>query len=146
MKGLLLLFVEPYTAGTRDSEKFIFPDIKKISVTINGSPNMLDNNGIESRDIWREVSRYFMKEKHKPQYMNMQKFYTDNKFGLLIDLRYMGSQEIHGSGTRLVNTTEGIQLEIERKASGSGDVNCHVFIISDSQFNLMNKHLQSVQY
>ena len=26
MKGLLLLFVEPYTAGTRDSEKYIFPD------------------------------------------------------------------------------------------------------------------------
>ena len=50
-KGLLLLFVEPYTAGTRDSEKYIFPDIKKISVTINGSPNMLYNNGIESRDI-----------------------------------------------------------------------------------------------
>ena len=29
IKGLLLLFVEPYTAGARDSEKFIFPDIKK---------------------------------------------------------------------------------------------------------------------
>ena len=56
MKGLLLLFVEPYTAGTRDSEKYIFPDIKKISVTINGSPNMLYNNGIEARDIWSEVN------------------------------------------------------------------------------------------
>ena len=41
MKGILLLFVEPYTAGTRDWEKYIFPDLKKISVTINGSPNML---------------------------------------------------------------------------------------------------------
>ena len=29
MKGILLLFVEPYTAGTRDSEKYIFPDLKK---------------------------------------------------------------------------------------------------------------------
>ena len=146
MKGLLLLFVEPYTAGTRDSEKYIFPDIKKISVTINGSPNMLYNNGIESRDIWSEVSRFFMKEKHKPQNMNMQKFYTENKFGLLIDLRSMASQEMHGSGTRLVNTTDGIQLEIEQNATGSGDVNCHVFIISDSHFNIMNKQLDSVQY
>ena len=146
MKGLLLLFVEKYTAGARDSEKYIFPDIKKISVTINGSPNMLYNNGIEARDIWSEVSRFFMKEKHKPQHMNMQKFYTDNKFGLLIDLRSMASQEIHGSGTRLVNTTDGVQLEIERKNNGSGDVNCHVFIISDSQFNVMDKQLQSVQY
>ena len=29
LKGILLLFVEPYTAGTRDLEKYIFPDIKK---------------------------------------------------------------------------------------------------------------------
>ena len=146
MKGLLLLFVEPYTAGARDSEKYIFPDIKKISVTIKGLPNMLYNNGIESQDIWTEVSRFFMKEKHKPQHMNMQKFYTDDKFGLLIDLRSMASQEMHGSSTRLANTTDGIQLEIERSATGSGDVNCHIFIISDSQFNVMNKQLESVQY
>ena len=49
MKGILLLFVEPYTEGTRDSEKYIFPDLKKVRVTINGSPNMLYNEGIESQ-------------------------------------------------------------------------------------------------
>ena len=48
---------------------------------------MLNNNGIESRDIWSEVSRFFMKEKYKPQHMTLEKFYTKNKFGLLIDLR-----------------------------------------------------------
>ena len=68
MKGIPLLFVEPYTAGARDSEKYIFPELKKISVAINGSPNMLYNNVIESRDIWSEVSRFFMKEKYKPQH------------------------------------------------------------------------------
>ena len=116
MKGILLLFVEPYVAGTRDLEKFIFPDLKKISVTINGSPNMLCNNGIESRDIWSEVSRFFMKEKYKPQHMNLQKFYTGDKFGLIIDLRSMESQKLHGSGTRIVNSTDGVQLEIERES------------------------------
>ena len=146
MKGILLLFVEPYTAGTRDSEKYIFPALKKISVTVNGSPNMLYNNGIESQDIWSEVSRFFMKEKSKPQHMTLEKFYTGNKFGLLIDLRSMASQEMHGSGTRLVNTTDGVQLEIERDAKGTGTVNCHVFVISDSQFNIMDKQLESVQY
>ena len=93
MKSILLLFVEPYVAGTRDSEKYIFPDLKKISVTINGSPNMLYNNGIESRDIWSEVSRFFMKEKHKPQHMTLQKFYAKNKFGLLIDLRFFKAKK-----------------------------------------------------
>ena len=146
MKGILLLFVEPYTAGTRDSEKYIFPDLKKISVTVNGSPNMLYNNGIESQDIWSEVSRFFMKEKYKPQHMTLEKFYTKNKFGLLINLRSMASQEMHGRGTRLVNTTDGVQLEIERDAKGTGTVNCHVFVISDSQFNIVGSQLQSVQY
>ena len=145
MKGVLLLFVEPYTAGTRDSEKYIFPDLKKISVTVNGSPNMLYNTGIESQDIWLEVSRFFMKEKSKPQHMTLEKFYTGNKFGLLIDLRSMASQEMHGSGTRLVNSTDGVQLEIER-GKGTGTVNCHVFVISDSQFNIVGSQLQSVTY
>ena len=148
MKGILLLFVEPYTAGTRDSEKYIFPDLKKISVTINGSPNMLYNNGIESRDIWSEVNRFFMKEKYKPQHMTLEKFYTGNKFGLLIDLRSMESQEMHGSGIRLVNSTDGVHLEIERYAKGTGPVNCYVFIISDTQFNIINRQLpgEGVQY
>ena len=113
MKGPLLLFVEPYAEGTRDSEKYIFPDLKKVRVTINDSPNMLYNNGIESQDAWREASRFFMKERYKPQHMALKKFYTDNKFVLVIDLRSMASQEMHGSGTRLVNTTDGIQLEID---------------------------------
>ena len=146
LKGILLLFMESYAAGARDSEKYIFPDIKKISVTINGSPNMIYNNGIESRDIWSEVSRFFMKEKEKPQFMTLQKFYTENKFGLLIDLRSMASQEMHGSGTRLMNTTDGVQLEIERDAKGSGTVNCHVFVIADSQFNIMNRQMQPLQF
>ena len=68
------------------------------------------------------------------------------QFGLLIDLHSMTSQEMHGSGTRLVNTTDGAQLEIERDAKGSGTVNCHVFIISDAQFNILNRQLLNVQY
>ena len=44
LKGILLLFVEPYTAGTRDSEKYFNPNLTKVAVTANGSPY---NNGIE---------------------------------------------------------------------------------------------------
>ena len=78
--------------------------------------------------------------------MALKKFCTDNTFVLLIDLRSMASQEMHGSGTRLVNTTDGIQLEIDREGKGSGNVNCHVFIISDAQFNVMNIQSESVLY
>ena len=145
MKAILLLFVKPYSAGARDSEEYVFPDLKKTSVTINGSPNMLYNNGIEGEDAWRQASRFFMKEKHKPQHMTLNKFYAKDKFGFLIDLRSMASQEMHGSGTRLVNTTDGVQLEIKR-TSGKGNFNCHVFVISDAQFNIQNRQLDSVMY
>ena len=145
MKAILLLFVKPYSAGARDSENYVFPDLKKTSVTINGSPNMLYNSGIEGEDTWRQASRFFMKEKHKPQHMTLNKFYTKDKFGFLIDLRSMASQKMHGSGTRLVNTTDGVQLEINR-ASGKGNFNCHVFVISDAQFNIQNRQLDSVMY
>ena len=78
--------------------------------------------------------------------MDMTKFYTADKFGLVIDMRSMPHQEMHGSGTRIVNSTDGVPLEIERKAEGSGDVKCHVFVISDSQFNLIDRQLESVQF
>ena len=129
--------MKPYTAGTRDSEEYIFPDLEKVLMTINGSPNMLYNNGIESRDAWRQVSRFFMKEKHKPQHMTLKKFYAEDKFGLLIDLCSMASQKMHGSGTRLVRTTDGVQLEIKR-ATGKGPFYCFAFI-SDAQFNIENR-------
>ena len=145
MKGILLLFVEPYTAGTRDSEKYGFPELDKVSVTINGSPNMLYNNGIEREDAWRQAGRFFMKEKQKPQHMTLQKYFAEDKFGLLIDLRSMASQKMHGSGTRLVNTTDGVQLEIKRK-TGKGPFNSHIFVISDAQVNIQNRQLDSVMY
>ena len=146
LKGILLLFVEPYTAGTRDAENYLNPDLTKISVTVNGSPNRLYNNGLEGIDIWEEVKRFFVKDENKTQYMNATKFYTENKFGLMIDLRSMADHSMHGSGTRLVNTKDGVQLELERNASGSGNVNCHIYVISDAQMNILGRQLESVQY
>ena len=78
--------------------------------------------------------------------MDATKFYTGDNFGLLIDMRSMEDQEMHGSGKRIVNSTDGVQLEIERKAEGSGILNCHVFVIADSHVNLMDRQLESVQF
>ena len=78
--------------------------------------------------------------------MNLKLFLAGDRFGLLVDLRSMADRSMHGSGTRLVNTTDGVQLEIERKASGSGTINCQVFVISDAQFSILGNQLESVQY
>jgi len=149
LKALLLLFVEPYTAGARDSEKFIFPDLTKVSVTVDGTPSMFYNNGIEGKDMWEEARNVFVKEKNKTEHMDITKFYTGDKFGLVIDMCTMADQNMHGSGTRIVNSMDGVQLEIERKKSeqkDAADVKCHVFIISDSQLNVMGSQLEDVQY
>ena len=64
LKGSLHYF-EPYTAGVTDSGKFVNLGLTKVSVMVNGSPNMLYNNGIEWKDMWEEASRFFVKTKTK---------------------------------------------------------------------------------
>ena len=146
LKGILLLFVEPYIAGARHSEAYLNPELTKVSVTVNGSPNRLYNNGLEGIDVWEEVKRFFLKAKNKTQHMNATKFYTEDKFGLMIDLRSMADDSMHGSGTRLVNTKDGVHLELERNASGSDNVNCHSYVIRDAQMNVIGRQLHCVQY
>ena len=146
MKGILLLFVEPYVAGARDSEKYMNPDLTKVSVTVNDSPNGVYNNGIGANDVWEEASRFFVKAKHKTQDMNLAKVYTGNRFELLIDLRSMSDHSMHGNDTRSVNTKDGVLLEIEQDGSGSENVSCHVFVISESQMNIQGQQLDFVQY
>ena len=166
LKGILMLFINPYTAGARDSENYFNPDITKVKVTVNGVPNRVYNEGISGADMWVELTRYFNQYTHTHTHtrtrvfrghtaltpalgrpnMNLTKYLTGNKFGLWIDLRSMADTTLQGNGQRLVNTQDGVQLEIERTASGSGTTNCYIFTISDSQMNIMGRQLESVQY
>ena len=146
LKGILLLFINPYTAGARDSESYFNPDITKVKVTVNGVPNRVYNEGISGSDMWQELTRQFKPNTGGRPNMTLAKYLTANKFGLWIDLRSMADTTMHGNGQRLVNTQDGVQLEIERTASGSGTTNCHIFTVSDSQMNIMGRQLESVQY
>ena len=147
LKGILLLFINPFVAGARDTEHYFNPNITKVKVTVNGVPNRVYNEGISGTDMWNELTRYFNPHTGtgRPN-MSLTKYLTGNMFGLWIDLRSMADTTLHGNGQRLVNTQDGVQLEIERTASGSGNTNCHIFTISDSQLNIMSRQLESVQY
>ena len=146
LKGILLLFINPYTAAARDTESYFNPDITKVQVTVNGVPNRVYNEGISGTDMWNELTRYFNPHTRGRPNMTLAKYLAGNKFGLWIDLRSMADTTLHGNGQRLVNTQDGVQLEIEGTASGSGNTNCHIFTISDSQMNIMKKQLHSVEY
>ena len=146
LKGILLLFINPYNPGARDSEHYFNLDITKVRVTVNGVPSRVYNDGISGKDMWNEITRHFKPHSGGWPNMTLTKYLTANKFGLWIDLRSMADTTMHGNGQRLVNTQDGVQLEIDRKASGSGTTNCHIFTISDAQMNIMEQQLKSVQF
>ena len=141
MTGLLLLFVEPYTAGARDTEKFANPDITSVSITIDGVPNKLYSQKIQGYDLWNEMTRRYGTE------IPPEDFYGDNKFALWVDLKSVNDMDIHGAGYRIVNTRDGIQLEIKRTATtAEGTMNCYVYVISDAQVSIMNQGIKAIVY
>ena len=58
----------------------------------------------------------------------------------------MVDHAMHESGTRLVNTKDGVQLELERNASGSSNVTCHIYVISNAQMNISDSQLSDVVF
>ena len=59
LKAILLICQEPYTAGTRDTEKFPFIGWKKLNITIKGSPSKIFSKGLKAKDFWEVARRYF---------------------------------------------------------------------------------------
>ena len=139
MTGILLLFEESYDTK-RDSEKFVNPDIRSVSININGMPNQLYSKGMIHSDFWEAIKRRMgrsgsVKEKD---------FYAGDKFGLWIDLRTFFDNSIHGGGLR--NTKDGVKLEIKRKTGGSGNITCHMFLVAGAMMEIMNKDFKSIVY
>lgn len=146
LKAVVLLFIEKYNTGKRDSTAYSFPDLTKVKVTVNGVPHSLYSNGIEAKYMWQEAFRFFVENKKEYNGHNMKSFYSGNRFGLVIDLRAMSDTALHGNGARLISNTNGVFLEIERTASSQSDTGttvCHVFLVSDAQFNIMNGQFDS---
>jgi hypothetical protein len=52
--------------------------------------------------------------------MIIEKYYSDNKFGLCLDLRTTEDNTLHWSGKALQNTKDGIQLAITKESGGGG--------------------------
>ncbi len=80
MRAIVMLFKH---ADMVDSEEYIYPNITKVDVTIDGRPNAVYSNSIGIDDLYREARRIFHV---KDTNMTEKKFY-DNKFALVIDLR-----------------------------------------------------------
>ena len=124
MTGILYLFTDAGAAGTRDSEKFVNPNITNVEINIDGMPNRLFSKGMVPSDIWDNVKRRFFPTVSKCE-VTQKDFFTGNRYGLWIELRTSPDNTIHGSGLHLNNTRDGVKLEIKRKTGGTGTITCH---------------------
>ena len=59
LQGLLLLFLDNRDDFANKNEEFYNPSIKKTLVTINGVPHQLFGAGLQVRDIYPELKKYF---------------------------------------------------------------------------------------
>ena len=156
LKGILVLFEEeqPYT---RDTSKFYHPKIQKVSITVEGKPNQLYAQGMRSFEQYNETHKYFAEEKQKDNNANeVQKQlqlhdlsvgeYLTDKYALWLDFRMIDENILHGMGRRIENASEGITLQIEKKAQSAGNLNAYIYLIMDAQLNIQNCAFISALY
>ena len=141
MTGILCLFTETFTAGTRDSENFVNPKITSVNFNIDGVPNKLFSNGMLPSDFWQSLNNRF----DTKDTLKESDFYA-NKFALWIDLRSHPDNDIYGGGLFLNNTRDGVKIEIKRQTSGSGNISCHMFVVVDAIMEIMKSNLQNIKY
>ena len=156
LKGILVLFEEemPYT---RDTSKFYNPKVQKVSVIVEGKPNQLYTQGMRSFEQHDEICKYFAEgkqrdndaieiQKHLQLYDLSLGEYLVNKYALWLDFRAIDENELHGTGRRIENASEGITLQIEKKAESAGTLNAYIYLIMDAQLNIQNGAYVSAVY
>ena len=156
LKGILVLFEEekPYA---RDTSKFYNPKIQKVSVIVEGKPNQLYAQGMRSLEQYDETCKYFAEGKQKDNNANeVQKHlqlhslsvgeYLIDKYALWLDFRTIDENTLHGRGRKIENASEGITLQIEKRAESSGNFNAYIYLIMDAQLNIQNGAFVSAIY
>ena len=157
LKGVLLIFTQERSATkfARDTEEFYNPKITKVEVTVEGVPNELYAQNMEYRHQYDEILKHFAEGRLKEagaiqkdlqlHNVNISSYYS-NKYALWLDFRTIDNNSLHGSGRRLENTSEGIRLQITKKAEPAGKLSCYLYIIQDAQINISDAQFLNVVY
>ena len=141
LKGILVLFEEE-KSYTRDTSKFYNLGIQKVSVTVEGKPNQLYAQGMRLFEQYDEIHKYFAEGRLANEVQAQLQLYDVslgeylvNKYALWLDFRMTDENELHGTGRRIENASEGITLQIEKKAESAGAINAYIYLIMDAQLN-----------
>ena len=152
LKGILVLFEEE-RSYTRDMSKLYNPKIQKVSVTVEGKPNQLYSQGMRSFEQYDEACKYFAEGRLANEVQAQSQLYDIslgkylvNKYALWLDFRTIDENELHGMGRRIENASEGITLQIEKKAESAGALNAYIYLIMDAQLNIQSGAYFSAVY
>ena len=153
MKGILMLFEDPAAAYKRDTEAFYNPKLTKVEFTIEGVPNQLYSQGLRAYQLWDEARKLHAGgPKRSPVTkdlaladVSLGEFLT-SKYCLWLDLRSSDDDQLHGTGRRVENASEGITIQITKKAEAAGALNIYLYVIMDAQLNLQDGRIVSVLY
>ena len=72
--------------------------------------------------------------------------YLVNKYALWLDFRMIDENELHRMDRRIKNASEGITLQIEKKAETAGALNAYIYLIMDAQLNIQSGAYSSAIY
>ena len=156
---MLLIFTKERSATkfNRDTEEFFNPKITKVEVTVEGVPNELYAQNMEYKHQYNEIMKHFafgegrLKEAGAIQKdlqlhnVNIASYYTD-KYALWLDFRTIDDNRLHSLGRQLENTSEGIRLQITKKAGSAGKLSCYLYIFQDAQINISYTQFLNVVY
>ena len=72
--------------------------------------------------------------------------YLTTKFCLWLDLRSTDDDQLHGSGRRIENASEGVTIQITKTAETAGALNIYLYVLMDAQLNIEDGRFVSALY
>ena len=143
LKGVLLLFEDPAAGAAgpaygRNSEYYFNPLITKVQVTVEGIPNQLYAQGLLPYQQWDEVVKGWFRESLKDAGLPStdQSTFFQSRYGLWLDFCTSDDHNLHGSGRRIQNASEGITLQLDKTSQTAGTINCYIYLLMDAQLNI----------
>ena len=124
---------------------------------MEGKPNQVYAQGMRSFEQYDETCKYFTEGKQKDNNANeVQKHlqlhnvsvgeYLTDRHALWLDFRTIDKNSQNRMGRRIENLTEGITLQIEKKAESARNLNVYIYLIMDAQLNIKNGAFVSAIY
>ena len=133
MNAIIMLFRD----DAKDSEKFVYPNIDSVEISIEGVPNALYTKSMEKHEMYDSAKAFFT-EFGKNTEITPREFFKD-KFALVIDMRTIVDQDIFANGREILNTQDGVAIQIKKKAT-TKDLTCYMYVVSDAQVGIQNKN------